>query len=251
MKVLIALAMLLASTSVYAAEPPAETAPTEKGAIEKAKDNVNEAAEKASDNVNKLLGDTRKHREESKAYALFNYSPLDLIVPSKIGGTLGTISSGGKTWELEYLRGSISVPVVISDLGKMTDQRLSLIGRSYAARNSFNVSYGLSYFSFAVHIGDEMLSRVTGGSVPNIDMLRLESIGFNLAVGNRWIFDHGITFGIDWVSWAQPVVTTKKYAPFLDYATDAKDREDIDKSVKLLSYFPRLAFLKLQFGVTF
>ena len=147
-------------------------------------------------------------------FALANYSPIDLLIPSKYGFTLGYINNADKTWEFEYLRGSISVPFIIEDLGKMTDERFSVIGRSYFGSNSFNFSYGISYFDFSLHLGDKLLSRVTGGNYPSIDLVEVQSVGFNLAIGNRWSLNRNVTFGIDWISWAQPVYVLNQKSTF-------------------------------------
>jgi len=86
-------------------------------------------AQKPSAQVTELLLETKDRRANSKYVALLNYSPLDCLIPSKIGLTLGLVNGTEQTWELEYLKGSVSVPFVIEDLGKMTDERISLIGR--------------------------------------------------------------------------------------------------------------------------
>jgi hypothetical protein len=94
-----------------------------------------------------------------------------------LGFSLGLNNDGDKTWELEYLRGSISVPFIIEDLGKMTDERISIIGRSYFGGNSFNLSYGVSYFNFSLHLGDKLLGGLTGGAYPSIDLVEIKAYG--------------------------------------------------------------------------
>ncbi len=189
--------------------------------------------------------------EKNDYFALANYSPVDLLVPSKYGFTLGYANDPDKTWEFEYLRGSINVPFIIEDLGKMTDERFSVIKRSYSEGSSFNLSYGLSYFDFSLHLGDRLLNRVTSGSYPWIDLVQVQALGFNLAFGNRWLVKKNMIFGVDWISWAQPVVVTNKKSAFSDNASNQQDKDDVDKAMKLISYFPRLAFLKLQLGISF
>lgn len=214
-------------------------------------DRADQVVKDAAEQVSVTLPQTRERRKNADYFGLANYSPLDLLIPGKIGITLGYIRSADKSWEVEYLRGNISVPFVVKDLGKMTDERYSLIGRSYFGGNSFNLSYGLSYFDFSLHLGDQLLNRVTGGSYPSLDMVEIQSLGFNLAIGNRWTFARDITFGVDWVSWAQPVFVTNKKSDFLDRATNQQDKDDVDAAMKLIAYFPRLAFLKLQLGILF
>lgn len=215
--------------------------------LEKTKDKIEQNVKQAEEAVQ----NTRTLREQNEYFGLINYAPLDLIIPSKLGVTIGLVKDADTTWEIEYLRGSVSIPFLVDDLGSMTDQRLSLIRRSYLGSNSFNISYGISYYDFKIHLGDEILSRLSSGTVPSIDLIRIQSLGFNFALGNRWHFKRNMTFGVDWISWSQPLVITNKDSIFLDYATNPQDRDDVDTALKLLSYFPRFSFFKVQLGILF
>lgn len=210
-----------------------------------------ETQPKIVEDVSAALKQTRDRRAEAQYYVLGNYAPFDLIIPSKYGFTLGLIQGIDSSWELEYLHGGISVPFVIKDLGKMSDDRFSLIKRSYLGNNSFNISYGLSYHDFSIHLGDKLLNNLTGGNYPSIDLIQIQSIGLNAGVGNRWSFDHNITVGIDWISWSQPLVITKKQNSFSDYATNQEDRDNVETAVKWISYLPRFSVVKLQVGILF
>ncbi len=220
---------------------------TEKTSTEKAGERVKEVAK----DISAAINEAREQRAAAKAIVLFNYAPLDMLIPSKTGGTIGWVKTAGKTWELEYLSGSISVPFLIKDLGEMKDKRISIIGRSFYENNSFNFSYGLSYFDFSVNLGDDLLNRISSGSYPSIDLITIQSLGFNMAFGNRWSFSHGITFGVDWFSWEQPLFTTTKDDDYLNYVTNANDRENVADAIKFISYCPRLSFAKLQLGIMF
>ncbi len=215
--------------------------------VEKATDIVEETTQKVSE----AIEDTRTRRAATKYFVLGNYSPIDLIIPSKYGVTIGFIENEDKTWELEYLRKSINFPFILSDIGSMTEQRLSFIGRSYFGSNSFNISYGLSYFDFSMSLGDNFLGRSSIVSSPALDLVAVQAIGFNVAVGNRWTIEHNFTFGVDWISWAQPLFITKNESEFTKYVTNQKDKDDLDRAIKMISYFPRFALLKLQFGFLF
>ncbi len=215
--------------------------------LDDAKLKVEETAQK----IENVLDNTRARREQKDYVGLINYAPLDLIIPSKLGLTIGYVSSADTTWELEYLRGSVSAPFIVGDLGSMKDQRISIIRRSYVGNNSFNIGYGLSYFDFKVNLGSDILSRLSSGAVPSIDLLQIQALGFNLSVGNRWQISKNVTLGVDWVSWSQPVVVTKEESVFLDYVTSPEDRDNVDTAMKSVSYFPRFSFLKIQFGMSF
>lgn len=194
---------------------------------------------------------SRERREAARGYVLANYSPLDLLIFPKIGVTAGLVSSADRTWELEYLSGSYSVPAFIADIGGLNDTRVSLIARRYFGGPSFHFSYGLSYFDSSLHVGDKLLNGLSGGSYPYIDTVEIQSLGFNIAVGHRWTFPHQITLGVDWISWQQPIVTLKRRAAFLDYATNEADRTAMENGIKAISYFPRFCVAKFQFGMTF
>lgn len=194
---------------------------------------------------------TRTYREKANYFALLNYSPVDLLIPGKYGLTLGLIQSPNVTWEFEYLKGSLSVPLVITNLGNMTDQRISVIRRSYDERNSLNFSYGLSYFDFSIHLGDKLLSNLSGGNYPSVDLVAVQALGLNVGIGNRWTFKRNITFGVDWFSLAQPFFVTSKNAPFLDHSSNQEDKDSVDNAVKVISSLPRLVFFKIQLGILF
>ncbi len=197
------------------------------------------------------LSETKSRRQNADYFALLNYSPIDMLLPSKLGASFGWNSDVSKTYELEYLHSGISASWLLADFGSMSDDRISIMARSYASRNSFQFSYGLTYFDFSLHVGDQLLSRLTSATYPSIDLVQIQSLGFNLGLGNRWTFQHDITFGIDWISWAQPLYTLSRKAAFLDVATNSQDRDLLDRAMKLISYLPRFSFLKLQLGILF
>lgn len=194
---------------------------------------------------------SRMWRERTEYFASADYSPFDLLIPHKYGLTLGLTVDADRSWELEYLKGSVSVPFMVGDLGSMTDQRFSLIRRSYFSTNSFNLSYGISYFDFALHLGDELLRGMTGGAYRSVDLVGVQAFGFNFAVGNRWSIWRQITLGVDWFSWAQPLYITQQKSAFLDYAHDYEDRARVEKALSVMSYFPRFALTKIQIGYLF
>ncbi len=194
---------------------------------------------------------TKERRNANNYYALATYSPIDLLIPNKMGITFGLIESEDITWDFEWMNGSLGVPHLISDIGRMSDSRVSIIKRSYSASNSFNFNYGITYFDFGIHLGDDLISKITGGNYPSIDLVSLKSLGVNIGLGNRWTFEHDITLGVDWISWAQPLITINKNSAFLDYATDASDRDNVKKALSIVQYFPRWTILKLQIGILF
>ncbi len=230
------------------------TAASEQTIGEKAEDlagKAKRATQQATDAVVSKLNETKIRRMANDYYVLVNYAPFDLIIPGKYGITLGTIESANKTWEFEYLHGSVSVPLVIEDLGKATDDRYSIMARKYFDGNSFNLSYGASYYDFSVHLGDKIMNNVSGGKYPAMDLVKIKSFGLNVALGNRWTFNHDMTVGIDWISWSQPLFITEKGDAFLDHATNSQDRDQVEKVINFVSRFPRFSVFKVQLGMLF
>ena len=75
-------------------------------------DQAGQVAKDTTEQVSKTLAETRARREKADYFGLANYSPVDLLIPSKFGFTLGYIKNTDTTWEFEYLRGSLSVPFI-------------------------------------------------------------------------------------------------------------------------------------------
>jgi hypothetical protein len=239
---------ITSSSPVTTAEPSTqvENSTQEPSNFDKAKEKVSDAYGQ----VQSTLAKGRYLRGQSK-WALFgNYAPLDLLIPGKYGVSLGWTRGPDKIWELEYLRGKVAVPFIVEDLGKMTDQRLTLMARSFSG-NSFNFSYGISYFDFSITLGDKLLNGVSAGQVPYVDVISVQSVGFYLGVGNRWNFPNGFTLGVDWATWAQPVYITNEEKGFLDATTDESDKDEVETALDVVNYFPRLSFLKLNLGWSF
>lgn len=194
---------------------------------------------------------TRLRRTMANGFLLADYSLIDLLIPSKYGFTAGYVQSADRTWEFEYLHGGLSFPFIIKNLGSMSDNRYSVITRSYAGRSSFNVSYGVTYFDFSAHLGSEYLQRNSGGYYPSADLLQLSGFGFNVGIGNRWTLAKNFTIGFDWISWSQPVFVTNRKSAFLNVASNPDDRHDVESTLNYIANFPRLTIAKLQIGFLF
>lgn len=189
-------------------------------------------------------------RESFQYLVSVSYSAIDFPIPSKFGLTAGLITSPDQTWELEYMRGSYSVPGGFRDLGSLTDSRLSVIGRTYYG-NSFHLSYGMTYFSFNAQVGDKLMNVATGGTYPSMNALDVQGLGLNVGIGNIWTFRKNITVGIDWLSIAQPIYSLKRSSDYLKYATDAEDKRSVEESMKVISYLPRFAAVNFHVGMLF
>jgi len=182
---------------------------------------------------------------------LLNYSYLDLIIPGKWGITIGKEFDHYGDWEIEYLKSTLGLPLIMDDIGSMSDTRISLIKRKNIWFDSFNIGYGLSYFDFNIFIGDKFLDTLSGGSSPSADVVETQSLGTYLSLGNRWEFGDSILLGIDWIAWSQPWIKLKQESDYFEYAQGEDDREAVRDVISFVRSFPRLTLLKLQFGARF
>lgn len=187
---------------------------------------------------------------EKRFYALFNYSYLDLLVPGKWGASAGWRQGQDHSLELEYLKGSISAPWVLEDLGSVTDNRISLIRRSRLWFDSFNIGYGLVYFDFKIFLGNELLSALSEDA-PSADLARSETLGGYFSLGNRWSLGENWLFAVDWFAWSQPLIKIREESEFLDKSNDGKDRETVRDALRTIYRFPRLTVFKLAIGRKF
>lgn len=197
------------------------------------------------------LGKSKLSRAKNDYSVDLLFSPLDLLIPFKYGLTLAWQQDHNTSYEIEYIRGSLAFPIIIDDLGKMRDQRLSVFRRSYFDANSFNISYGITYFEFSASLGSRYLNSVSGGLARSVDVVGSRALGFHLATGNKWYISKNFTLGVDWISWSQPVVLLEQDSEYLDYANDPSDREKVHDFLSIISYFPRFAFIKIQLGYAF
>ncbi len=179
------------------------------------------------------------------------YSPLDLLIPSKWGAKIGGETPGELAWEVEYLRGSWTTPFIIADLGQMTDERYSLIFRSYGQRKSFNVHFGVTYFAFKANLSPKFLDTVPTQIDTSYEVVQVESVGFNLGIGHRWHWGEHFHFGVDWLSWAQPVFITKNQSEIKDLTTDEDTKDTISDAVRIANYVPRFLSLKVFLNFSF
>lgn len=240
------------NTSSFAEENSSPPKPTETQATQ------SEPASKKPEQTpvqdqNSLIPDRLIPRGYAKdGTASLIYSPIDLLIPSKIGASIGYRFGETNVFELEYLRGTIAIPFLVDDIGSFKEEKLSLLVRSFSDRSSsFNFFYGVAMVRTRLEIGNEILSRVSGSIPAGYDVANFLSIAPVVGIGNRWKWDNGVTFTIDWASLTQPVVVVKDELPIFDSVTNAEDKDDLDTFKKIVSYFPRLTLFKLELGFSF
>ena len=253
MKLIAVLPILFLSVSVFAAEKTTtvttETTTTTVEEPEKPTigERAKETAGKAKDVVQSSISNAGDRREASKVSLMAEYSPFDLIIPSKIGGAVGYIHSREATTELEYLSASWSVPFFISDIGGFSDRRITFRNRIYAQRNSFNFHYGLSYMEAKIHVGSSYLQSAN----LNSDLMEQKALGVEIGFGNRWTFPKGWTLGVDYFSWAQPIFTIDQDSSIINSVQDQGAKQKLQDAFQATLYIPRLSILKIAIGYIF
>lgn len=240
----LAFIFVLQPLALFAQQAPEESKPS---VVDQAK----QGAQDFIDEAKKITEESKLRRAQTPYTILANYSSIDLLIPGKIGATFSLNSGSEFTHEVEYLRGKLEVPSFIADIGKYEDKRISYIRRSFADRNTFNWFWGVSYFQSKITLGDDILSRLSGGNYSAVEVLDIQSLGFNIGLGNRWQVEKNITIGVDWFVWSQPLFNIKKSTPFIDQATNQNDIDDAKKAINFANYLPRLTILKLQVGASF
>lgn len=182
---------------------------------------------------------------------MVHYSPLDLILPNKLGASVAHQDTAASMWEFEYTHGSFA-PFIIDDLGKFTEERFSVLYRITGEKaHGFQWYYGAFYHRFKLEIGRGMLNRLSNGSYPSADVVSIGGLGMTIGAGYRWIIKERFVVSLDGAAWTQPLMTTNREARFLDVVTDSGDRDKIEKAMRVMEYFPRFAVLKIAIGTNF
>lgn len=245
------------STSVYALPLKNENSSSQTKALS---DPIQEAqnignkvlktGQNAATSVQSGLGRTRGLRGERKNNLMLSYAGVDTWIPSKIGFSYIYSPTPVGSWEFSYMRGSISIPFFIDDLGQISDTKIALLYRSYSQRNSFSFLYGLNYYNFSANLGNDYLSSISGNSA-QFELLRVESLGLTLGLGNRWQLNSGLSFGVDWFTVNIPIRVFNTDADYLSSDADQADKNDVENVFNVLKRVPTFSFLKFQVGYHF
>lgn len=188
--------------------------------------------------------------KSAQFFGSINYSFLDIPIFAKFGATLSYFTDTHHLIEFEYMTGSIGTAVLFADIGSIIDTKISLKRRSYYG-GTFNMHYGITYFNFSAKLGDDLMNNVSNNTYPSLDMVDVEAFGATFGIGNSWAFKNNVVVGIDWLSIAQPILVTKKEAPYLDYSTDPGDKDDVETALRIISYLPRISLIQVYLGYKF
>jgi hypothetical protein len=180
-------------------------------------------------------------------WSLFgSYAWIDTWIPGKFGVS-AVYGNKNRTYELAYQSAAYSFDFVIDGLGKISDKRIHLTTRSFTFENSFNFQYGAFYNSVDITLGDKYM-RLVGAQY---DALKISTAGGIWGFGNRWSWDNGFNFGIDYFKIFWPFKTLEKKAPFLTETDNDDDKDDAEKLLNTISKTPTISLFFVEIGYTF
>lgn len=225
-----------------------------KSGLESSKEFIQQRSEKIQTEYNQASDNSLNLRLNYNYGLYLHYAPIDLLIPSKKGVSFHFNSDENKVQhEFQYLKGSYSIPLLIADIGKIQDERISYLRRKFVSDSNFNWYWGLSYVSFDATIGPDLLNYILPGNIiPNIDLIDIRTIGLDLGIGHRWYFKTNFSVSLDWLAITQPLIILKKEAPYLEAQNSSESEKDsFKKSIDLITYFPRFSVIKLGIGYNF
>ncbi len=216
------------------------------GLIDPLIDGTKEASQEGKKKIEEVTGKILRSedlRDESFGTLAVGYQPFTTWIPSKWTASYTQIFSRYWTLEGEYSKGSLSVPVFSVDIGEIKEERVTLQTRYYPG-NSFNWSFGLMYQKGEAKLGADIPATTS------LDVFEMESFGATLGFGNRWQWQNGITFGIDWFRMNQPLFGRWENEAVLK-TVSAKDADELKKIMRAFNTLPTFVLLGFQLGYTF
>ncbi len=216
------------------------------GLIDPLIDGTKEATDSGKKKIEEMTGKILRSedlREDSFGTLAVGYQPFTTWIPSKWTASYTQIFNRNWTLEGEYSKGSLSVPVFSVDIGEIKEERVTLQSRYYPG-NSFNWSFGLMYQKGEAKLGADI------PATSSLDVFEMESFGATLGFGNRWQWQNGMTFGIDWFRVNQPLFGRWENESVLK-TVSANDADELKKIMRAFNTLPTFVFLGIQLGYTF
>lgn len=183
--------------------------------------------------------------------ATVNYhaSLLSLPVPLKHGPSIGFIANENWTFELGYFAGSFGLGAVIVDLASFNEKLITATARYYPGK-SFNWIFGVGWQAYDARLGSDIAGAISSDP-SSIDLVRVQTLGLQLGFGNRWQWDNGFNFGVDWLTLNVPLATLSSESIALDYSGNSSVRGRIEDVLKFLRYIPTGAVARVNIGYAF
>lgn len=200
--------------------------------------------EKENQNQTKKSADIR---EEKHNTIMVGYQLLTTWIPSK--KTVSYTRNVSRKWsfELEYAWSTIDSPIIGVDLGEISEKRYSLMAKRFVG-NSFTFDIGPYFTRFKAQVGSDILEDVVANSTSSFST---NTYGIMGGIGNRWQWENGFSFGVDWFRMYLPLFVTDVESKILGDITREQDDEKIRDVLRKFNRIPTFVLLGLNIGYSF
>ena len=185
------------------------------------------------------------NRADSNGTLLVGYQFLNTWVPAKKTGSYTYYFNQNWAVEGEYATSKFSLDIAGINLGRIEEDRYSLLGK-YFVGNSFYFNFGGYLSRLELFVGDKFEDAL--GNKIN-DSFIMDIYGVSFGVGNRWIYNNGISLGVDWLRFNMPFATSTKQKVLK--TLDAENSDDVKRVGKVFRNFPAFTFIGVNIGYTF
>jgi hypothetical protein len=183
-----------------------------------------------------------------KSWAIYGtYAMYDTWLPFKLGILASYGEKKGRLYELGYQKASYGFEISGFSLGNISDTKIYLTTRSHTWNGTLNFQYGLYYNSFEMNLGRSYLDSVGG----NYDVVKIRTLGAMWSIGNRFDWDSGFSFGIDWFRIFYPFKVLNSGSDYLDDTNNSDDKEDIKEIIDTISNVPTFTIFNFEIGYRF
>lgn len=186
------------------------------------------------------------NRENSFGSLMAGFQFLNTWVPSKLTASYTQILTRNFSLEFEYAGSKRDIEIVGLDIGELDEKRYSLFLKYYLSK-TFYINVGPYLSDLTFDLSDRI--RDAAGITSN-ENFELATYGVAFGIGNRWQFDNGITIGVDWLRINQPTGSYKIKSRIRDDLQE-EDKEDVDRTNRIVRTFPAFTFFGANIGYTF
>jgi hypothetical protein len=178
---------------------------------------------------------------------MVGYELLASWIPSKKTISYTHIFNNKWSLEGEYSWSDLSTGFGLIDFGEVKEKRYTLQARRYVS-NSFHFSFGGVVSEFEAGLGNDVLDRF-GQNISSDFSAR--NLGVTGGIGNRWQWNNGFTFGVDWARVNIPVAELSVDDNVLKSLGEGNDKSDVKKVIRTFNRIPTFVLLGLNLGYTF
>ncbi len=241
---------LLLTTTLYAqTEFPGETPTKKESDFENAVEEARPVKQSQSEipipaKKNKTSADLRIEKHHTLAVG---YELITSWIPSKKKISYTYFNNPQWSFELEYAYGSLSTGIVGIDLGRVTEKRTTLLAKRYFG-NSFHLDFGPYYYDINARAGGKIMGVAQDTTIADFGV---KGIGLATGLGNRWQWENGFTFGIDWLRLNIPLMVTEYNQRIIKNIPDEGKSDDVKNVIEYFSRIPTFAVFGLTIGYTF